>query len=343
MRTDKPGTHLVINTNVLNPNAHVFFPRAQNVVVMSSRIESWYSLTPTMPIKPSFVPIKLNTNIQPFIPRINSPTGTIIKCENSDTSHDCEDTISCQLNKIRSTNIHNVVIGLLNINSVIRKFDALKSIISGMIDVMIIVESKLDDSFPTSQFLIDGHGIPFRRDRNKFGGGILIYVREDIPCKLLDRHQLPDDIEGLFVELNFRKSRLLLLGTYHPPNQKENYFFQSISQAIDIYSTDYGKYIFTGDFNTEENEVAIKKFLVVHGLKNLVNVTTCFKSLEKPRCIDLFLTNNYRSFLNTRALSSGLSDFHKLVVTVMKTTFPKANPKKIFYRKYNFDVITYTT
>ena len=231
------------------------------------------------------------------------------------------------------------MIGLLNINSVIRKFDALKSIISGMIDVMIIVESKLDDSFPTSQFLINGYGIPFRRDRNKFGGGILIYVREDIPCKLLDRHQLPDDIEGLFVELNFRKSRLLLLGTYHPPNQKENYFFQSISQAIDIYSADYGKYIFTGDFNTEENEVAIKKFLVVHGLKNLVNVNTCFKSLEKPRCIDLFLTNNYRSFLNTCALSSGLSDFHKLVVTVMKTTFPKANPKKIFYRKYkNFDV-----
>ena len=246
---------------MLNPNAHVFFPRTQYVVAMSSEIERWYSLTPTMSIKPSFVPIKLNANIQPFIPRINSSTGTIIKCKNSDTSLDCDDTISCQLNKIRNTNINNVVIGLLNINSVIRKFDALKSIISGMIDVMIIVESKLDDSFPTSQFLIDGYGIAFRRDRNKFGGGILIYVREDIPCKLLDRHQLPDDIEGLFVELNFRKSRLLLLGTYHPPNQKENYFFQSISQAIDIYSTDYGKYIFTGDFNTEENEVAITNFL----------------------------------------------------------------------------------
>ena len=78
-------------------------------------------------------------------------------------------------------------------------------------------------------------------------------------------------------------------------------------------------------------------------MKNLVNVNTCFKSLEKPHCIDLFLTNNYRSFLSTCALSSGLSDFHKLVVTVMKTTFPKANPKKIFYRKYkNFDVSNFS-
>ena len=75
---------------------------------------------------------------------------------------------------------------------------------------------------------------------------------------------------------------------------------------------------------------------MLRGLKNLVNVNTCFKSLEKPRCIDIFLTNNYRSFLNTCALSSG---FRKLVVTIMKTTFPKANPKKIFYRKYkNFNV-----
>ena len=147
---------------------------------MSSEIERWYSLTPTMPIKPSFDPIKLNANIPPFFPRINSSTGTFIKCNNRDTthvSHDCEDTISCQLNKIRSTNINNVVRGLLNTNSVIRKFDALKSIISGMVDVMIIVESKLNDSFPTSQFLIDGYGIPFRRDRNKFGGGILICER----------------------------------------------------------------------------------------------------------------------------------------------------------------------
>ena len=151
---------------------------------MSSEIESWYSLTTTMPMKPSFVPIKLNANIPSVIPRINSSTSTFIKCNNRDTSHvshDCDDTISCQLNKIISTNINNVVIGLLNINSVIRKFDALKSIISGMIDVMIIVESKLGYSFPISQFLIDGYGIPFRRDRNKFGGDISIYVREDIP------------------------------------------------------------------------------------------------------------------------------------------------------------------
>ena len=59
---------------------------------------------------------------------------------------------------------------------------------------MIIVKTKLDDSYPTSQFYIDGYSEPFRRDRNKYGGCTLIYTREDIPWKILDNHKLPDDI-----------------------------------------------------------------------------------------------------------------------------------------------------
>ena len=51
-----------------------------------------------------------------------------------------------------------------------------------------IPESKLDDSFPRSQFLIDGFHRPLRFDRNKNGGGILLYVREDIPAEILSHH-----------------------------------------------------------------------------------------------------------------------------------------------------------
>ena len=63
----------------------------------------------------------------------------------------------------------------------------------------------------------------FRLDQNQKGGGILIYVRSDIPSKLLTKHSFPNDIEGLFVKINFRKSRRLLFGTYHPPSQNDQY------------------------------------------------------------------------------------------------------------------------
>ena len=48
-----------------------------------------------------------------------------------------------------------------------------------------VSETKIDMSFPTSQFVIQGLAAPFRLDRTNTGGGILVYVRDDIPSKLL--------------------------------------------------------------------------------------------------------------------------------------------------------------
>ena len=53
----------------------------------------------------------------------------------------------------------------------------------------------------------------------------MIYVSEDIPIKLLTKLVPPSDIECIFLELNFRKCKWLLVGTYHPPLQNDHYFF----------------------------------------------------------------------------------------------------------------------
>ena len=49
-----------------------------------------------------------------------------------------------------------------------------------------VSETKIDISFPTSQFVIQGFAASFRLDRTNTGGGILVYVRDDIPSKLLN-------------------------------------------------------------------------------------------------------------------------------------------------------------
>ena len=102
--------------------------------------------------------------------------------------------------------------------------------------------------------------MPYRQDRNRNGGGIMIYIRDDIPSKLLTKHVFPDDIEGLFVELNFRKSKWLLMGAYHPPSQSNSYFFEHLDKALDIYSN-YEKVLLTGDFNSEIAEPCMDSFL----------------------------------------------------------------------------------
>ena len=97
-----------------------------------------------------------------------------------------------------------------------------------------------------------------------------------------------------------------------------------------------------GDFNAEVGEVVLKHFMKLYDLKNLVKENTCFKSAENPSCVDLFLTNCSTSFQHTYVISSGISG-HKMIITVLKTTFKKAKPKEIIYRSYkNLDKCVFT-
>ena len=76
----------------------------------------------------------------------------------------------------------------------------------------------------------------------------------------------------------------------------------------------------------------------MHSAKNIVKEETCFKSIENPSCIDLFLTKKQNLFFNTSSINTGLSNYHKMVVTFLRKTFQRAQPKVVSYRDYqNFD------
>ena len=84
--------------------------------------------------------------------------------------------------------------------------------------------------------------------------------------------------------------------------------------------------------------------LTIHLLKSFVLVitfrydrqATCCKNPEKRVCLDLILTNCARRFQNSSTIQTGLSDFHKFVVAVMKITYKKSQPKIIIHRSYKY-------
>ena len=100
-----------------------------------------------------------------------------------------------------------------------------------------------------------------------------------------------------------------------------------LGRALDIYTQNDDKILLLGDFNAEEKEVILRDFMELYDLRNLVKENACFKSIENPSCVDLFLTNCIRSFQNTKAI-------HKMIITVLKMTFKKAKPREILYRSY---------
>ena len=107
------------------------------------------------------------------------------------------------LKSIRRANTNKLVFAHININSLRNKFELLVDQVNGNIDVLTISETKIDDSFPLGK--IGGFSKPYRLDRDSLGGGILLYVREDIPSNLLGVETKP--IEAFYVEINLHNDK----------------------------------------------------------------------------------------------------------------------------------------
>ena len=89
----------------------------------------------------------------------------------------------------------------------------LVDLINSNINMLMISEEKLDQSFPTGQFHIHGFSEPYSFDRNGNGDVVLLYIREDIPSKLILTKMT---IQEFFVKINFRKKKCVLCCSYNP-------------------------------------------------------------------------------------------------------------------------------
>ena len=244
----------------------------------------------------------------------------------------------CSLQELRLGNINRIILAHININSIRNKHDMLFDLIKGKVDILLITETKIDDTFPTSQFIVPGYTTPYRFNRSQFGGGLLMYIRDDIPSRHLKCNLLATDLEILFIEINIYKTKWLIGGTYNPSTDNISKHCLFMGKYLDHYMQFYDNILLIGDFNAEPEHKEIVEFCDIYNLVNLVKQPTCFKSVHNPSCIDLILTNRPKMFMHTTVYETGLSDFHKMTLTVLKSYFKKQPPKCILYRDYrNFN------
>ena len=236
-----------------------------------------------------------------------------VESDTSYTSKSATENAFDILKEIRVNNVNKNVIGTLKINSLAPKSDQLAEVVGNNLDILTLPEIKLDSSFPSQQFALAGYSEPYRLDQNREGGGVIIYVRKDIPSKPLTTHNFTKNVERLFLEINLRKSKFLFFAGYRPDNEVHGLLksdcLEQISFALDKYSS-YDKILIAGDFNIDKEEEVLQDFLFEQNIKNIVKDKTWYESIENPSCIDLFLTNSPLCFQNTTTVT-GLSDFHK--------------------------------
>ena len=96
----------------------------------------------------------------------------------------------------------------------------------------------------------------------------------------------------------------------------------------------YDNFLVIGDLNSEITQIAMTEFYETYNLQSLVKYPTCYKNPSKHTCIDIILTNFPKLFQHTKTIETGLSHFHKLTLTVLKTHFPRLKRNIVNYRDY---------
>ena len=158
----------------------------------------------------------------------------------------------------------------MNINPIRNKFDSVRAAIVNYVDIFIAAETKINESFRTAQFAIDGFHKPLRLDVTDKSGGLLVYVSSYLPLRQFTKHKISPDIQALVFEINIRKEKWFFLSIYKPPAQNCQYFLDSLHNIIDFYSGIYDNQIVLGDFNMGPSHAQLSAFMEHYNYYNLI-------------------------------------------------------------------------
>ena len=191
-------------------------------------------------------------------------------CENSNRSN-----ATVSLRNLRLENPNRIMIGQLNINSIRNKLEMLTSLITNEIDVFLLSEIKIDETFPLEQFLISGFAKLLRLDRNSRGGSIMLFIRDNIPYRLLKPENLPPYTEALFIEINSHKKKWMLMCCGYNLNKSLiNKFTYVIGKILDSFIGNYHNSLIVGDLNSEITESSTREFCNSCNLHSLCHKST---------------------------------------------------------------------
>ena len=221
----------------------------------------------------------------------------------------------------------------LNINSALSKIDELRVVAKKSKAAVIgVTESKLDATVLDGEVNIDGYEV-IRSDRNRHGGGVACYVRNDISFNI--RSDFSDEIENIVFDMLLPKTKPILVGfLYRPPDQSK--FLDKLSTAISRSNTfDNQEVYILGDLNinliNKQKHIPngikrYKEFCSLYGLEQLISTPTRVTK-NSSSILDHILTNSTDRVSQSGVIDTGLSD-HQLIYCTRKITRTKFNSHK---------------
>ena len=134
----------------------------------------------------------------------------------------------------------------INVNSMLPKIDELRSIAKKSNAAVIgITESKLDESVLNSEIHIDNYSL-IRCDRNRHGGGVACYVRDDISYN--QKTTFNSGVENIFIDILLPKTKPFTVGIFYRPPDKSK-FIETITEDFYKLNAENNDLFILGDMN----------------------------------------------------------------------------------------------
>lgn len=255
----------------------------------------------------------------------------------------CVNCLMTALNVSRSTEVMMDMVKILskqrnglnvchiNAQSLKNKIDELRlTFENSLVDVICISESWFDDAIPDSLVSLNGYKL-FRADRKKRGGGVAIYVKMNINCKLVARNEESNKIEFLFIEIS-AKDRKLLLGSVYRPHRSIP--FDNFIRQIEVMTATYSDVIIAGDFNSNLLvDQSLKENMYSFGLKVVNNVLPTHFTTSCNTLLDLFIVNDTSEILLYDQISAPCFSKHDLIFLSYNFK-PNIETQTLMYRDY---------
>ncbi len=229
-------------------------------------------------------------------------------------------------------------------------------------DVLAITETWLDDTISNIMISLSGFQPPERNDRNRHGGGVMLYISTAIPyARRHDLEQLNSNCESIWIELGISNVNRIIFGLfYRPPNQSAvqrhtfcNEFTTSVSEAL---SSGASSVFVTGDFNdrctswlgdhcVNNSELGNRFRDLTHsiGLTQIVDFPTHVNNDGRPdHILDLVFTNSIQCISDCNCLPPILNCDHMFINVNTTFTFPNQPSFKRFvwdFKHSNFDAL----
>ena len=151
-------------------------------------------------------------------------------------------------------------------------------------------------------------------------------MNQDILCKTINTFNFPKSLEVLALEINLRNRKVLVIGCYKPPSLNDEYVLDQLHGALSFYSTTCDHFLLLGDFNISRADERLKEFCSSFCLGHLIKTPTCYMGTN-PSSIDHIITNMTSLVMKSCTVETGISDNHKLIMSICRMTFAKGKSK----------------